>query len=469
MLMNIIQLDRSRFRMLSMAWVVLLTLLCTSTTVHAQSLVFDAVSVLDMDTGAVVGNQTVIITDGTISWVGPASEARIPTGSRVVTGDFVVMPGLAEMHAHIPPASQGPDYVHDALKMYLIQGITTIRGMLGEASHLELRTRAANGEIISPRIFTSGPSFNGNSARIPDAAREEVRKQFEAGYDLLKLHPGLSVDVFDALTDEARSLGMDFSGHISYAVGLERTLASGKGSIDHLDRYMEFLAGDAALRQDPSIIYFGYDLTDHIDASKMSVAARRTAEAGVRVVPTNTLLENVFNPEYTIEKMKSWDGVDMMPGNVVAGWTNFVAILRNQDDYDPDKARRFLQYRKDLTRSLHENGVEILLGADAPQIFNPPGYSAHRELALLVDAGLSPLDAIATGTTNVGTYFDETTSTGKVAAGFRADLIVLDVSPLEVIPFNNHIKGVVASGRYYDEDQLQQIADEIRQRVAGSE
>ncbi len=467
--MKIIQLDNSRIGFFTCALAIMMAMVLTATTSKAQSLVFDSVSVLDMDSGSIVGNQTLIITDGTITWVGPAGDAQIPAGSRVVSGDYVIMPGLAEMHAHIPPASQGPDYVHDALKMYLIQGITTIRGMLGEASHLELRSRAARGEIISPRIFTSGPSFNGNSAREPEAAREEVRKQFAAGYDLLKLHPGLSVEVFEALTDEARSLGMDFSGHISYAVGLERTLASGKGSIDHLDRYMEFLSGDAALRQDPSIIYFGYDLTDHIDTSKMDEAARRTAESGVRVVPTNTLLENVFNPDYTIEKMKSWDGVDMMPSNVVAGWTNFVAILRNQEDYNPDKARTFLKYRKDLTKSLHENGVEILLGADAPQIFNPPGYSAHRELALLVDSGLSPLDAIATGTTNVGKYFDETESTGKVATGFRADLILLDVNPLEVIPFNNHIKGVVVSGRYFDEIQLQQITDDIRQRVAGSD
>ncbi|HAC16210.1 MAG TPA: amidohydrolase [Bacteroidetes bacterium] len=452
-------------RMFTFVLVLYLGLFWMQSEGHAQTIVFKDVSVLTMESDEIQSGFAVVVRDGIIEWVGVAADVEVPEGASVVGEGLFLMPGLAEMHAHIPPASQGPDYVNDVLKMYVSQGITTIRGMLGEASHLELREKAARGEVVAPRIFTSGPSFNGNSAKDPEAAREMVRAQHAAGYDLLKLHPGLSVEVFDAIADEANKLGMDFSGHISHAVGLERTLASGKGTIDHLDRYMEFMAGDAAQRMDPTIIFFGYDLTPHIDSDKMTEAAQRTLESGVRIVPTNTLLENVFNPDNTIAIMQTWPGMDLMPANVKSGWINYISILRNQDNYDAELSRQFLAYRLELTKTLHDHGVEILLGADAPQIFNPPGYSAHKELELLVKAGLTPFEAITTGTINVGKYFNETDKTGKIATGFRADMILLDVNPLETIPFNGHIRGVVANGQYYDHEDFTSMTEQIRDRV----
>ena len=420
-------------------------------TVHgqAQTVVFQNVNLLSMEGDQIQSNQTVIVKDGEIDWVGPSAEAELPRGVEIISGDYYLMPGLAEMHAHIPSERQGEEYVSQVLRMYLSKGITTIRGMLGEPSHLELRERAASGEIISPRIFTSGPSFNGNSATSPGQARRMVQDQKAAGYDLLKLHPGLSREVFDAMADEANKQGMEFAGHISYDVGLERTLEAGQGTIDHLDRYMEFLAGDAANRPDPNIIYFGYDLTSDVDETLIDEAARRTLEAGVWNVPTNTLLENVFNPDNTVEKMMEWPGVDRMPENVVNGWQNYIRNIRSSDDYDPQQARDYLEIRKKLTKALHDAGAGLLLGADAPQIFNPPGYSAHRELELLVESGLTPYEALMTGTVNVGEYLDEPNRTGKVARGYRADLILLNANPLESIPFGENLEGVMVDGTWY--------------------
>ncbi len=421
---------------------------------QAQTVVFQNVNLLSMEEERVQNNQTVIVKDGIIDWVGPTAEAELPRGADIITGDYYLMPGLAEMHAHIPSQRQGEEYVNQVLMMYVSQGITTIRGMLGEPSHLELRELAAKGEIISPRIFTSGPSFNGNSATTPENARQMVRDQKEAGYNLLKLHPGLSREVFDAMADEAQKEGMEFSGHISYDVGLERTLEAGQGTIDHLDRYMEFMAGEAANRPDPNIIYFGYDLTPHVDESLIDEAARRTMEAGVWNVPTNTLLENVFNPDNTVEVMMNWPGVDRMPENVVNGWRNYIENIRSSGDYDEEQARNFLEIRKRLTLALHESGAGLLLGADAPQIFNPPGYSAHRELELLVESGLTPYEALQTGTVNVGEYLGEADQTGKVAKGYRADLILLNANPLNSIPFNSHIEGVMVGGNWHWSDEL---------------
>lgn len=434
-----------------------------------ETLVFHKMNVLTMDDDSIHSKTSVVVEGDKIIWVGPSDLVEIPENAVVVEGDYYLMPGLAEMHAHIPSLSQGEHYTYDVLKMYLSQGITTIRGMLGEPLHLQLREQVETGEVIGPRIFTSGPSFSGGSVRDPELARQAVRDQFEAGYDLLKFHPGLTLEIFEAVTDEANKLGMEFSGHISYDIGLERTLKSGKKTIDHLDRYMEFIAPNAASRPDPSIIYFGYDLANDVDETRIDLAAHMTQEAGVWVVPTNTLMENVFNPDISIEEMRNYPGMDLMPQNVVAGWTNYLNIIRNQHDYDADKARQFLNVRALLTNALNQHNAGILLGADAPQIFNPPGYSAHREMDILVQYGLTPFEAIQTGTVNVGVYLGETDRTGMIAPGYRAEMILLTTNPLENIPFNHAIEGVVMRGVYYDRSTLDGYLAEIRNRVASVE
>lgn len=83
-----------------------------------------------------------------------------------------------------------------------------------------------------------------------------------------------SVEQFDAISDEANEQGIEFSGHISHDVGLQRSLNAGPGTIDHLDRYMEFLAGNPDAREDPNIIYFGYDLSNDVDENRIKEAAR---------------------------------------------------------------------------------------------------------------------------------------------------------------------------------------------------
>ena len=422
----------------------------------------DGVHVLTMESEDILRNQTVLIENGIISAVGEQGSVSIPEGAQRLEGPFYVMPGLAEMHAHIPPERQGEEYMLNTLALYLSQGITTIRGMLGEPAHLNLRDRAAKGEIVSPRIFTSGPSFSGTSVPSLERARTMVFEQAEAGYDLLKFHPGLSVEKFEVITRAASETGIEFSGHISHDVGLIRSLDAGKGTIDHLDRYMEFLAGNPEDREDPSIIYFGYDLAHDADQSRIPEAVRLTREAGVWNVPTNTLMHNVFNPDLSTEMMSDWPGMEYMPEQLVNNWARFVNELRQGEDYDEEKARRFLELRDILTLALHEGGAGLLLGADAPQIFNPPGYSAHRELELIVGAGISPFEALKTGTVNVGHYLNEEEITGKVATGFRADLILLRSNPLESIPFHDEIEGVVISGTYHSSESLKELLEPMR-------
>lgn len=431
-----------------------------------ETIAITGVNVLSMESDQILTNQTIIIRNGMINRIGNSGDVEVPRGAEVITGDYYVMPGLAEMHAHIPSSRQGSEMMEATLGMYLSQGITTIRGMLGEPAHLELRDRAANGEIDSPRIFTSGPSFSGNSVSSPEEARERVREQKEAGYDLIKLHPGLSREIFDAIAEEAERAGMEFSGHISFDVGLERAIEAGQATIEHLDRYMEYIADVPVDRTDPNIIFFGYDLTPYADRSRISNAVALTTEAGVWNVPTNTLLINVFSPEYTTDEMLGWPGMEYIAESTREGWAQYVNNLRSGEDYNEEQAREFLDIRNELTLELHRQDAGLLLGADAPQIFNPPGFSAHRELALLVDAGLTPYEALRTGTVHVGEYLGEETTTGRIAQGYRADLILLTSNPLVSVPFHDNIEGVMTAGRYYNREALDGLLNRMRSAIA---
>lgn len=449
---------KSYFQMLLITFVIVPIF---ATALFAQSLVIKSVQVLTMDSDQIQQDQTIIIEEGWIDWVGPDSEADYPEDANIVEGNFYVMPGLAEMHAHIPSPNQGEKAMVNTLALYLSQGMTTIRGMLGDPAHLELRARAEESDFLSPRILTSGPSFNGNSARTPEISRQMVRDQIDAGYDLLKFHPGISLENFNAITEEANRLGIEFSGHISEGIGLRRSLEAGQGTIEHFDKYVEFLTGDAK-KESGSVIYFGYEETPRVNVSLIDDAAEITNDAGAWVVPTNTLLENVFNPELSVEEMQQWPGMEFMAENVVNGWSDFVRQVRNSDDYDEEQARRYLDIRKQLTLAIHEHGNRLLLGADAPQIFNPPGFAAHRELELMVESGLTPFQSLQTGTVNVGRYLHEEDTVGKVAMGYRADLILLDANPLESIPFQDHIKGVVYRGHYLNSQELDTLLENLK-------
>lgn len=438
---------------------------CSPYIISAQTLVIHDVSVLTMETDQLLQNHSIIIENETIRWFGPSEQAEIPADAQVVSGSYYVMPGLAEMHAHIPSPGQGEQAMKDALILFLTQGMTTIRGMLGHPAHLELREQAAAGEIDSPRIFTSGPSFSGGSVESTSQARQMVRQQADAGYDLLKFHPGLSVPEFRAITDEANRLSIEFSGHISHDVGLERSLDAGQGTIEHLDRYMEFLAGNPEDREDPNIIFFGYDLAYDVEESMIDEAARLTADAGVWNVPTHTLLQNVFNPDLSVEMMRNWPGMEYVSDATLNNWSGYVRNLRSGGAYDGDKARRFLEVRDELLIALHEVGAGIMLGADAPQIFNPPGFAAHRELNLLINAGLTPFEALKTGTVNVAEYLNEAGESGIITQGARADLILLSENPLEIIPFQHAIEGVISNGRYYNRDLMDEMLQGVKDRL----
>ncbi len=423
------------------------------------------VTVIPMDRERTIEHQTVVVRGGRIAALGPAASTPVPAGAiRVDSRGKYLIPGLAEMHAHIPTpqveAQFGGDgrYTAAVLALFVANGVTTIRGMLGHASHLALRERVRAGELIGPTIYTSGPSFNGNSAPDPQTARRMVLEQHAAGYDVLKIHPGLSRETFDALARVADSVGIRFAGHVPAAVGLERALEARYASIEHVDGFVEYLAGWRPGSGPAG--FFGFTVTDQADESKLAGIARRTRDAGVWIVPTQALMDGFVSAE-DAAAMGRRPELRYLPAPLVEQWVRAKRDAQAQPSYDAERARRFIALRGRIIKALHDAGVGVALGSDAPQVMNVPGFSVHRELAVMVAAGLKPYQALETGTRNIAAYFGTLDRSGTVAEGKVADLVLLDADPLTDIANTTRIAGVMARGRWMPRAVLDSLLNGI--------
>lgn len=421
---------------------------------RAESLVFEGVRLVDVETATVSEPTRVGILDGFI-----VDASTIDRPDRTVTTQGYLIPGLTEMHAHVPPLRAGDQSVRDTLSLWLAHGITTIRGMLGEPGHLRLRQQLADGEFTGPRLITSGPSFNGNSVASPAQARRRVLAQQEAGYDFLKLHPGLSTRAFDALSLAADELGIDYSGHVSVAVGLNRVFASRQGTIDHLDGYARLMVpeGNTLHGTDPGL--FGVNLIKGMAPGLIPDLARRTAEAGIANVPTQSLIENWMTGD--IEALMQRDAMRWIPPETAARWRK--QAVRRREGVTSEDAERYIILRRQLIRALHDAGAMILAGADSPQILSIPGDALHHELRTYVESGLTPAEALATATTNVAAYLGET-SRGCLQPGCVADLVLLTANPLQDIGNTRSIEGVMRAGEWFDRQHLDDILAAVAER-----
>ena len=401
----------------------------------------ERVSVIPMDRERVVANQTVLIRGDRIDRIGAAAEIAVPAGATRVDGSGrFLIPALAEMHAHIP-SGQAAAQAERVLFMYVAAGIGTIRSMLGDPGHFALRDRANRGQITAPRMYLSGPSFSGQTASSAAAAQDRVAQQKKAGYDLLKIHPGVPRTAFDALAAAATGAGIRFAGHVPVDVGLRRALEAKYWTVDHLDGYVEALARAGA----PASESFGINLVTHADESRIPALVAETRAAGVWNVPTQILLENWYGPE-DAAAMRKWPEMQYADPQQLEQW---VATKRkNVQAYPAEQRARFIALRRRLIKALHDGGAGLLLGSDAPQTWNVPGFSIHRELATYVASGLTPYQALATGTRNVAQHFGTLDRAGTLEAGKQADLVLLDANPLDNIAHTSRVAGVAVRGRW---------------------
>jgi hypothetical protein len=356
------------------------------------------------------------------------------------------MPGIAEFHAHVPSGAQAAN-AHRALSLYVLAGVTTARGMLGAPMHLAVRDSIARGQILGPRLLTSGPSFNNNSVTSPAVAVAMVTEQKNAGYDLLKIHPGVPRVAFDSLAATANRLRIPFAGHVPLEVGLDVALNAKYSTIDHLDGFLEAMYTGSAPLTPQLNGFFGLGIMQQLDLSRFQSIVDRARASGVAMVPTQILMDNYAN-DATGEQLTSLPEFKYWVPQQVAAWRANKDNDLSQLPVPREQKQEYIALRRRFIKALYDAGVPFLLGSDAPQLWNVPGFSAHRELGALVAAGLTPYQALRTGTVDVARFLGEAGRSGVVRQGARADLLLLDSNPLQDVANSLQINGVVVNGRW---------------------
>jgi imidazolonepropionase-like amidohydrolase len=415
--------------------------LSSQRTQQTETIVFRNVSVLPMDHDATIPGQDVVVQDGTITAIGPTATLSVPRGALVVNGkDKFLMPGLTDMHVHLPDSSAPPTRAEDELFLYLANGITTVRSMAGFENHLGLRERVRQNQLVAPSLALAGPGLDGNRVKTPEDGAREVRQQKAAGYDLIKILPGLSRASYDAIVSTARETGMPYVGHVPTDVGIEHALESGQQTIEHLDGYLELLHG-----RDP--------LTDEA----FQPLIEKTRAAGIWNVPTMAVMSiNVGTVPDTGELLERSE-LQYVARSYIDDWLK----LRAQSNIPKATADIIQTNRMHLLKGLHDAGAGILFGTDSPQLFNVPGFSIYREAHMMEAAGLSRYEVLRSATVLPSVYLRR--SCGVVSVGACGDVVLYARNPLDNLDNLRSIDGVMARGHWITREGLQRRLAVIRQ------
>jgi hypothetical protein len=433
---------------------------------HTSTIAFVNVNVVPMTRDIVLADQTVVITDGRIAAIGPFESTIVPDDAVKIDGrGYYLLPGLTDFHVHIRAETE--------LLSYLAFGVTTVVNLRGGSNHLAMRDRVRRGELLGPTIYTSGPRVDGDppiwrdsNNRIltdPKEADEVVEAHLASGYNFIKVYNNLPPDAFAALVSAAKSRGIAVVGHVPRAGGrdtaLDRVLRAGQAMIAHGEEYFftHFRgASNADMKEGPP---------PEPDVSQIPEVAAATKMAGTAVTP------NLVFPMMVLKQVEDLDGVLSDPETrhldpaVRRLWETANPTRRN--DLERFVARERVKYGflKKLTRGLRDAGVRLLLGTDAsgPGMF--PGKSAHQELRELVDAGLTPYEALVTATCNAGEFIAVHVAGaepfGTVTPGSRADLLLVDANPLTGVEAVARLAGVMVRGRWLSKTKLQAMRDSV--------
>ena len=406
-------------------------LLLLAATSAAGEIVFVNVNLITMVPGEKPGPATVVVRDGRVATI---ATGPIPPrgGARVIDGGGGwLIPGLSDMHVHL--------HYEEELLLLLANGVTRTRNLWGNPRHLLWKREIAAGKRLGPTLFTSGPILDGANpvwqksrpVASTEKARELVAELQEKGYDEIKVYNRLRRDVYRAILSEARTRGIRVTGHVPYAAGIVEALNLGQSCVEHLDGYLEF----------------PFLLPPQIDSF-----VDLTARTGAWNCPTLVVYRKVVAPPEA-RALLARPEMRFVPPRRRAGWDPARDFrFRHLTSEQFGQYRSGDRVRKRVAKMLHDATGRLLLGTDAGNPFVVAGWSVHEELENLVDAGLTPYEAIEAGTTNAARYLGD--GAGTIAKGERADLVLLEKNPLDDIANSRTIAGVMVRGRWLDRAEI---------------
>lgn len=417
------------------------------------------VTVIDVERARAVSGQTVLVEDGRIAGVG--SDVAAPPGAERVDGrGKYLVPGLVDMHVHLfnNATHRAPNTW--MFPFFVANGVTGVREMMTLPEQVQQvaawRQSVDGSTLVAPYVLAAGVAVRGNTA---DEAREQVRAAVQAGADFIKVFSEVPVTQWHAILGAARQMHVPVDGHVPAQVPLLEAAAAGQRTAEHLLQAYEAcssverrvlaprqgLDGDAAEAMSEAQ---ERDVLEHFSPSRCAAVAKAVAAAHQTQVPTLVLSHFEAHRRADFAADPRWP---LLREDEQARWRR---ILAPEAAADAALAVRREQVSCAIVRALHAAGVDVLAGTDAPMPMVYPGYALHDELELLVQCGLSPAQALQAATIGPAELLNIARTSGSIAVGKRADLVLLDGDPLQDVRNLRRIHAVVLAGRLLRREDL---------------
>lgn len=415
----------------------------------AKRLLITNVTLIDATGAAPLKNASVFIEDGVIVRI--TQNARPdPRNTTILdgTGKFLI-PGLWDMHAHYEQVEWGP--------IYLASGITTVRDLGNEFDFITtVRDTLRAGKGIGPQILMagvvdgSGPrSLGAILADTPEEAIAVVHRYHDAGALQIKIYSSVKPALVPVITAEAHRLGMTVTGHVPTGMTTAQAVEAGMDQINHIQYPASDLQSFTATPSNPNHPVAKTDFSSPADQKKLALFQQHKTVFDPTLSLMEWLTHTRSRPVASFEP-----GVTHIAPQLVEA-LNSPGIPEGSADRAADRATAYFNSFLNTTRALHQAGLRIVAGTDQ----NIPGYSLHRELELYVQAGFTPLEALQSATSVPAEVMGLTSTTGTIAIGKRADLLLLDADPLADIANTRRIYRTIAAGAIYTPAPLWQSVD----------
>ncbi|HEX6982987.1 MAG TPA: amidohydrolase family protein [Balneolaceae bacterium] len=434
---------------------------CSNTEKTADLLIRGA-NIVDVETGEILTNKSIEIRDGEIVGIFNSNQNIAASDTLIANGKYVI-PGLWDMHVHFRGGDSLIDENKDLLKLFIANGVTTVRDAGGDLTLavLEWREKIENGELIGPKIFTSGPKLDGAdptwAGSIELTSPDQVPAAFDSlealNVDYVKLYDSsISAEVYLAAIEEAEKRGLPVTGHMPFTVDFNEAVGRGLDATEHMYYLLKGSSSkeEAITREVREGTYgFWEALTKAIetyDADTAAATYEQMVDAGTAVVPTlyiGKVLAYLNEVDHSGDTYLNYIGE-----GIQQTYRGRLQAARRSSAEAIERRRNLRAKFMDMIPDIHEAGIPLLAGSDSGPFnsFVYPGISLHKELQELVAAGLSPLEALQTSVINGPAFFGVSNSYGKVQQGFVADLVLLNSNPLEDIENTEDIYAVILQG-----------------------
>lgn len=475
----------------------LILLMVTSCTTpnkyYVDALCIDNISVIDPELG-LKQHQTVIIKEGKILRVFSSDEVNLSSKNRIIDGtDKFLIPGLWDAHVHFAYIEEIAPRMFD---LFLAFGITSVRDTGGEIHFTSAwKKKSLNNPTSSPRVMIAGPLLDGipnvydgsdhehpplsvGLATISDV-RDKVNELDSLGVDLLKAYEMLTPNQFKEIMKLAKEKGLNVTGHVPLSMDVISASNAGLNSMEHM-RNLELSCAnnsDELLVQRQEILALGKEDIGGILRSKIHKLQRplaianydpKKAQKVLNVLAKNetwqipTLALATGSTERPFASSEWQETFKYLPEGIELNWKKEIDELMT--DTPTPFNKKYTEWLTNMVGQIHRTGIDIMAGTDCPIFYLTPGRSLHEELEVLVKAGLTPLEALQTATTNPAKYFNLENELGAIKETMWADLLILDENPLNDIRNTQKINAVIKHGHYMGRSDLDIMLKKLAKR-----